>query len=107
MQVDLWFTGLGLNPLLCANVQYMTKSKKLKFAHTIITICVTMGILITGVVLYEYHRLDTPIPSSVLSVFFTFFGSELGLICIRQILGQDAISQIKKPKEPEGDVTSI
>lgn len=79
----------------------MAKSKKLKFAHTMITICVTMGILITAVVLYEYHRLNVTVPSSVLSVFFTFFGSELGLVCIRQILGQDAISQIKKPKEPE------
>ena len=85
----------------------MTKSKKLKFAHTIITICVAMGIIITACVIYEYHRLDTVIPSSVLSVFFTFFGTELGLVCILQILGQDAISQIKKPKDPEGDVTSI
>jgi len=73
-----------------------------------ITICVTMGILITAVVLYEYHRLNVTVPSSVLSVFFTFFGSELGLVCIRQILGQDAISQIKKPKEPEErEFTSI
>ena len=86
----------------------MTKSKKLKFAHTMITICITMGIIITACVIYEYHRLDQVIPSGVLNTFYTFYGTELGLVCIRQILGQDAISQIKKPKEPEeSEVTSI
>ena len=68
-----------------------------------IVICVAMGIIITGVTLYEYHRLDAVLPSGVLSAFFTFFGSELGILACRQILGQDAISQIKKPKEPENE----
>ena len=81
----------------------MTKNKKLKFAHTIISICVAMGIIITLAIIYEYHRLCVPVPSDVLKVFYGFYGTELSLICIRQILGQDAISQVKKPKEPEND----
>lgn len=86
----------------------MTKSKKLRFAHTMIVICLCMGIIICGVTLYEYHRLGQVIPSSVLTVFYSFFGTELGLICLRQVLGQDAISQIKKPKDPEKEeFTSI
>lgn len=79
----------------------MSKKKKNRFADVIITVCVVMGVLITAVVLYEYHRLDTVVPASVLTVFYGFFGGELLTIALRQIFGSDVVSQKAKAKEEE------
>lgn len=79
----------------------MPKSKRIKFADAIIVLCVVMGILITGAVLYEYHRLDTVLPSSSLTVLFGFWGGELLIIALRQIFGSDVVSQKHKPKQEE------
>lgn len=77
----------------------MPKSKRIKFADAIIVLCVVMGIIITAVVLYEYHRLDSALPSGCLSVLFGFWGGELLIIALRQIFGSDVVSQKNKPKQ--------
>ena len=79
----------------------MSKAKRIKFADAIIVLCVVMGILITGAVLYEYHRLNTVLPSSCLSVLFGFWGGELLIIALRQIFGSDVVSQKHNPKQQE------
>lgn len=81
----------------------MAKNKKTRFANTIIVICIIMCIVITVAVLYEYHRLDTPIVSSVLIPLCGIWSGELLIIMLRQVLGQDIVSQVKKPKSPENE----
>ena len=81
----------------------MAKSKKTKFANIIIVICIIMCIVLTAAVLYEYHRLDTPITSSVLIPLCGIWSGELLIIMLRQVLGQDIVSQAKKPKNPENE----
>ena len=83
----------------------MNKSQKEKrqrrFADIIITVCVTMGVLLAGAVVYEYHRLDTPLPSGVLGTLYGFFGGELLIICLRQVFGSDVVKQAKSSKSTE------
>lgn len=75
----------------------MKKDKKLlTFANGIIAVCVTVSIVITVCVLYEYHRLNTVIPAGVLTALFGFWGGELMIIALRQIFGSDVITQAHK-----------
>ena len=78
------------------------KNKKNKFADAIIILCVIMGCLITACVIYEYHRLDTVVPSGVLTGLLAFWGGELLTIALRQIFGSDVL-QKQKPKEGDFD----
>ena len=80
------------------------KRKRIRLADTIIVICVSVGGLITACVIYEYHRLDTVIPSGVLTALLGFWGGELLTIALMQIFGSDVVSQKNKPKE---DIPSI
>ena len=77
------------------------EKRRRRFVDAIIIVCVTMGILIAAATLYEYHRLDTPLPAGVLSTLYGFFGGELLIAAVRQIAGQDIVSQVKKPKSSE------
>ena len=61
-----------------------------------------MGCLITACVIYEYHRLDTVVPSGVLTGLLAFWGGELLTIALRQIFGSDVL-QKQKPKEGDFD----
>jgi hypothetical protein len=70
--------------------------KKFAFANTIIIICIVVSIIITAVVLYEYHRLNTVIPSGVLSAMLGLWGGELLIIALRQIFGSDALNRSGK-----------
>ena len=79
----------------------MSKKKRIRYADIIIALCVTVGIVITGAVLYEYHRLDTVLPSGVITGLFSFWGGELLIIALRQIFGSDVVSQAKKSKQNE------
>ena len=45
----------------------MTKRKRLSFANAVILLCVAMSGTITAAVVYEYHRLDTVLPSGAAS----------------------------------------
>lgn len=76
----------------------MSKKKKLKYADAIIAVCVIVCIVITASVLYEYHRLDTVLPSGVLTALMGFWGGELLIIALRQIFGSDVVKQAKQPK---------
>ncbi len=79
------------------------KSKKSRFANFIVIICISVSLLIAASVIYEYHRLNVVVPSSVLTIFYSFFGGELLILVLRQIFGQDIIAQAKtyKPKGQE------
>ena len=77
----------------------MSKKKRIKYADAIIACCVIVCIIITGAVLYEYHRLDTVLPSGVLTALLSFWGGELLIIALRQIFGSDVIKQAKGKEE--------
>jgi len=85
----------------------MSAKKKRIFADAIIVLCLTVGLVITASVIYEYHRLDTPMPAAVLAVLIGLWGGELLIIAMRQILGPDIVTQIKTKKTDTGGVTSI
>jgi len=64
------------------------KEKK-RFANGIVIFCLSVSTLVTAAVIYEYHRLDTVLPSNVLSSILAFFGGGLMILCLRQVLGSD------------------
>ena len=74
----------------------MKAKSKNKFANAIIIVCILISVIVTAAVLYEYHRLDTVIPSAVLGVLFGFWGGELLIIAIRQIFGSDITRKSSK-----------
>lgn len=65
------------------------KKRKITFANLVITVCVVVAVLVTGCVVWEYHRLETVIPSSVITALFAFWGGELLIVALRQIFGSD------------------
>lgn len=69
--------------------------KKTSFANIIIVVCVAVSLAITASVIYEYHRLDTVIPSGVLSALLGLWGGELLIIALRQIFGSDVVTKAK------------
>lgn len=71
----------------------MSKKKKNRFANWIITLCVVVGVVITGATLYGYHRLDVPLPGDVLGKLFLFWGGELLIVALRQIFGSDCVKR--------------
>ncbi len=74
------------------------KKKKTAFADVVITVCVVVALLVTGSVVWEYHRLKTVMPSSVISALFAFWGGELLIIALRQIFGSDVVAKAKPPE---------
>lgn len=82
-----------------------TDKKKNRFANVIIILCIAVSMVVTAAVIYEYHRLDTVIPSSVLASLFGFWGGELLIIAIRQIFGSDVTKNIKTYKNDHIIVT--
>ena len=79
----------------------MSKRKKRLFADCIIVTCVVMSMIITGVTLWEYHRLNVVMPSSALTALLGLWGGELLIIALRQIFGSDVTSKKTKPDEEE------
>ncbi len=71
------------------------KSHKNLFADVIIAVCVVVAVLVTGCVIYEYHRLDTVMPAGVISALFAFWGGELLIVALRQIFGSDVVIKTK------------
>lgn len=72
-----------------------TKKKVLTFVNVIIIVCLMVCFAVTALVIYEYHRLDTVIPSGVLVAVFGVWGGELLIIAFRQVLGKDVMSKNK------------
>lgn len=81
--------------------------KKATFANLIILLCVSISAAITASVIYEYHRLDTVMPSGVVAALFGLWGGELLVIALRQIFGSDVISKRRTPCQNIEDDTSI
>jgi hypothetical protein len=57
-----------------------------------------MCAVVTGVILYEYHRLDALLGAGEIGALMAVWGGELLLIVVRQVLGSD----IRKNKDSEG-----
>lgn len=81
--------------------------RKRTFAERIIVVCLLICLIITGAVLWEYHRLDTVIPSSVLGALLGLWGGELLIIALRQIFGADVISKSKQTYSDDDEGGSI
>lgn len=77
--------------------------KKKKFADIVVALCIAVSAVITAAVVWEYHRLNTVIPSGVLTALFGFWGGELLIIALRQIFGSDVVSQAKQTKTKSDD----
>lgn len=66
---------------------------KKNFANGIIVVCLSVALIITGVTVYEYHRLNEVMPSGVLTALLGMWGGELLIIAIRQIFGSDVFTK--------------
>ena len=73
------------------------KKKKTTFANLVISVCVVVALLVTGSVVWEYHRLGTVMPAGVVTALFGFWGGELLIVALRQIFGSD----VTRPRPPE------
>lgn len=76
------------------------KKGKVTFANVVISVCVVVALLVTGCVVWEYHRLKAVMPAGVISALFTFWGGELLIVALRQIFGSDVTG--RKYMETEG-----
>lgn len=77
--------------------------KKNKAADIVVAICIAVSAVITAAVVWEYHRLDTVIPSGVLAALFGFWGGELFILALRQIFGSDVVGQARQTKTKSDD----
>lgn len=77
----------------------MSAKKKIRFVNAIIVLCLVVCIIITLAVLWEYHRLDTVIPSDILTALLALWGGELLIIALRQVLGSDIVGKAKNYTE--------
>lgn len=75
--------------------KHETETKKTTFANVVIAVCVAVAVLVTGCVIYEYHRLDTVMPPGIISALFAFWGGELLIVALRQIFGSDVVTKTK------------
>ena len=69
------------------------------FANCIIILCLAVSLIVTASVVYEYHRLNTVMPASVVSALLGLWGGELLLIVLRQVLGSDVVAKRGKSGE--------
>lgn len=77
----------------------MSRKKKNQFANKVVKYCLAVTTVITGAVIFEYHRLGIVIPSGVLGVLIGFWGGELLIVALRQIFGSDVIKPREQPPE--------
>ena len=77
------------------------ETKKNRFANAVVAVCLAVTAFVTAAVIYEYHRLDSVIPASVLGTLFGFWGGELLTVAVRQIFGSDLPAKLAK--SPDGE----
>lgn len=65
--------------------------RQFTFANCIIVLCLAVSLIVTASVVYEYHRLNTVMPASVVTALLGLWGGELLLIVLRQVLGSDVM----------------
>lgn len=75
----------------------MKGKKKTTFANVIITFCVVVALFVTVSQVWEYHRLNEPMPAGVVTAILSMWCGELLIVALRQIFGSDVI----KPKAEE------
>lgn len=77
------------------------------FADVVVTVCLLMGGFITVSTVWEYHRLDVPMPADVILALMGLWGGELLILAGRQILGSDALPWSKKTAYNEADEDDV
>ena len=70
-------------------------------ANIFVTISLVMCIIITLVVLYDYHRLDIVLGSGEITALMALWGGELLIIALRQIFGSDVLHKRKEEEDEE------
>lgn len=70
-------------------------------ANIFVTISLVMCIIITLVVLYDYHRLDLVLGSGEITALMALWGGELLIIALRQIFGSDVLHKRKEEDDEE------
>ena len=75
----------------------MKGKKKTTFANVIITFCVVVALFVTVSQVWEYHRLNGPMPAGGVTAILSMWGGELLIVALRQIFGSD----VTKPKAEE------
>ncbi len=83
------------------------KKGKVTFANVVITVCVVVALLVTGCVVWEYHRLKTVMPAGVISALFAFWGGELLVVALRQIFGSDVTGRRTAETQDESDKSNF
>lgn len=76
-------------PAFTANNMKQALKKIFSFVNLIIIYCLGAMTIITAITMYDYHRLDVVIPPELYSQFVLFFGGELLMLVVRQVLGSD------------------
>ena len=84
----------------CSEQIKQDQKRRNNAANIFVTISLVMCIIITLVVLYDYHRLDQVLGSGEITALMALWGGELLIIALRQIFGSDVLH---KRKEEEDD----
>lgn len=69
------------------------KKKKTTFANVVITVCVAVALFVTLSQVWEYHRLNEPMPAGVVTAILSMWCGELLIVALRQIFGSDVVRQ--------------
>ena len=83
------------------------KQKLLRFADCVIIACVTVMLYLTVSTVRSYRTIGLPIPSDVLRELIRFWGGELLIIALRQVLGSDIVDRIHPGSGSSGSAPSI
>lgn len=79
------------------------KQKKNRFANIVVIVCLTVALIFTASQVYEYHRLDEPMPAGVVTVLMGAWVGELLILAARQVLGADVTRKGEAPEPPGAD----
>lgn len=69
--------------------------RKIRFADFVILLCLFNCMCITWSQLYEFHRLNLPMPAENLAIIVAMWSSELLFVALRQVFGSDVVGRAK------------